>query len=238
MVAILVLNPNSTDAMTRSLQSEVESLNLPSSYQIDYYTGPVAKSPPSINNQEDADCSTKACIEDFDNRCPHIYKVYDGYLIACYSDHPLVNELQTKITRSGVVVMGIFQASMLYAMNFASQNNKAAILTSGHDWEPLLDRAITKFCANDRGSFPATKFIPTLAAGIPVLDLHKPENYPHLKDCIQQLVENDVGIILLGCAGLSSLSKRMKSEYPHLKFVDSVKVGARLLISYIEVGDI
>lgn len=238
MVAILVVNPNSTDAMTSSLQSELESLNLPSSYQLDYYTGPAAKSPPSINNQEDAECSTKACIEDFDNKCPDIYNSYNGYLIACYSDHPLVGELQRKISRPGVVVMGIFQASMLYAMNFTSENNKAAILTSGHDWESLLDRAITKFCANDPGFFPATKFIPTLAAGIPVLDLHKPENYPHLRHCIQQLVDNDVGIILLGCAGLSSLSKRMKSEFPHLKFVDSVKVGARLLIAYIEVGNI
>lgn len=238
MVSILVVNPNSTEAMTRSLQSEIESLDLPSSFHIDYYTGPATTSPPSINNQADAECSSRACIEDFNSKQSKIYDSYDGFLVACYSDHPLVNELRKRICRPGVVVMGIFQASMLYAMNFASEASKAAILTSGREWEPLLDSAITKFCAGNPDHFPTTKFIPTLASGISVLDLHKPENYPYLKQCIQRLVENEAGIVLLGCAGLSSLSHKMKSDFPQLKFVDSVKVGIRLLIAYIQVGDI
>ncbi|KAG0682037.1 hypothetical protein C6P40_005442 [Pichia californica] len=224
--------------MTDSLKSEVSSLKLHRDYLIHYYTGPVKDSPSSINNQHDAKISTKACLSDFDNNQPNIYNDYDGYLIACYSDHPLVYELQQRIQRPGVVVMGIFQASMLYAMNYASENCRAGILTSGSDWEPLLNDAIVKFCSNSNNNFPTSKFSPTLASGIPVLDLHKPECYPHLQACIQQLVDKNVRIILLGCAGLSTLSNKMKSQYPNVKFVDSVKVGIRLLIAYIQVGDI
>lgn len=224
--------------MTKSLQAEISSLNLNSRYKIKYYTGPSNHSPVSINNQDDAKKSSIACIQDFDKNFPNIYKDFDGYLIACYSDHPLINELKIRINRPNVVIMGIFQASMLYAMNYASEKCKSAILTSGNDWEPLLDNAIIKFCSCSNDGFPLKKFSHTLASNIPVLDLHKPESYPQLQNCIQRLINDDVRIILLGCAGLSTLSNRMKSDYPYVKFVDSVKVGIRLLIAYIQVGDI
>ncbi len=142
--------------------------------------------------------------------------------------------------------MGIFQASMLYALQFASEGYKAGILTSGYDWEPLLDCAIVDFIGekcNDRQnanitSIPNSKFVNTLAAGIPVLDLHKPESYVVLKEKISELVDDNVGIILLGCAGLSTLNGKMKADFPQVRFVDSVKVGIRLLISYAGIGHI
>lgn len=229
--------------MTSDLESEIKSLGLPSKYNVSYYTGPHDSAPPSINNHKDASKSTIACMQDFDTNYPDVYTNYDGYLVACYSDHPLVYELQSKMKhRTGVVVMGIFQASMLYAMNFASPKCKAAILTSGKDWEPLLNNAIVKFCTGEdsmtASNFPSNKFLQTLASGIPVLELHTPEKYPQLKQSIQKLMDNDVRIILLGCAGFSSVSTQMKSDYPNVKFVDSVKVGVRLLLAYVEVGDI
>lgn len=237
MKRILVINPNSTQEMTFSLRDEIATLSLPDTISVDYHTGPISIAPPSINNQEDAKQSTVACLQEFDDLHPHIYSSYDGYLVACYSDHPLVEKLQERV-KPGAVVMGIFQASMLYALNYTSSSCKAAILTSGKDWEILLDLAIVKFLDSGDNNFPNSKFCPTLAAGVPVLDLHKDENYPLLHGKIQQLVSKDVRIVLLGCAGLSPLNDKMKADFPMVKFVDSVKIGVRLLIAYIEVGNI
>lgn len=240
MTRILVLNPNSTREMTLSLVTEIASLDLPKSVSVEYYTGPtstVPPAPPSINNHYDAVLSSDACLQDFLENNPKYLTDFDGYLIACYSDHPLVSQLQ-KLVRPSVVVMGIFQASMLYALNYSTNYSKAAILTSGYDWEPLLDNAIMKFCSASAGSFPKDKFVNTIACGISVLDLHKPESYPLIKEKIQDLIKQDVGIILLGCAGLSSLNSKMKHDFPNIKFVDSVKVGVRLLTAYSQIGDI
>jgi Asp/Glu/hydantoin racemase len=221
--------------------TEIDSLDLPQHITIDYYTGPTETNPPappSINNHEDAVISTKACLQDFkSNNNPHYLNNYNGYLIACYSDHPLVSELQA-LVKPGTVVMGIFQASILYAMHYASSDYKAAILTSGRDWESLLDMAIIKFCASSQNKFVNDKFIPTLASDIPVLDLNKPESYPKIKMKIQNLINKKVGIILLGCAGLSCLNSKMKQDFPNIKFVDSVKVGVRILDAYIQIGNI
>lgn len=239
----LVINPNSTASMTHSLREEITNLNL--DHTIHYYTGP-RTAPASIDNQQDAELSTRTCIEDIKANHAAYLSDYDGYLIACYSDHPLVHELPKFILRSTPVVMGIFQASMLYALQFASEGYKAGILTSGYDWEPLLDCAIVDFIGekcNDRQnanitSIPNSKFVNTLAAGIPVLDLHKPESYVVLKEKISELVDDNVGIILLGCAGLSTLNGKMKADFPQVRFVDSVKVGIRLLISYAGIGHV
>lgn len=239
MTRILVVNPNSTHEITLSLANEINSLDLLKSVSVQYYTGPkttTPAAPPSINNNYDARISSEACLQDFMLNKPNYLKDFDGYLIACYSDHPLVSALP-KIVRPGAVVMGIFQASMLYALNNATNSSKAAILTSGNDWEPLLDDAIMKFCSTN-GNFPKDKFVNTLGSGIPVLELHDPKSYPQIKEKVQDLIDNGVRIVLLGCAGLSSLNSTMQKDFPFVKFVDSVKVGVYLLVAYIQIGKI
>lgn len=237
-----MINPNSTEGMTTSLKDEIDTLKLSADIHIHFYTAPkegATPAPASINNEKDARQSAQACLEDLETNHANYLTDFDGYLIACYSDHPLVSELQQRV-EPGVVVMGIFQASMLYAMNYATETCKAAILTSGKDWEPLLDSAVVKFCTSSTeiSSFPERKFAHTLAAGVSVLDLHKPDNYPIITKNIDSLIANNVGIVLLGCAGLSTLDHKMKSQYPKIKFVDSVKIGVRLLIAYIQIGNI
>lgn len=234
---ILIINPNSTQAMTSSLQKGIELLCLPNSIFVEYYTASKLSNPPapeSINNQVEAAISTEAVINDMQASKQHYFTEFDGYLIACYSDHPLVQELQ-KYTKPGAVVMGIFQASMLYALQFATETNKAAILTSGADWETILDEAVGKFCGCESDSFPHNKFENTIAAGVPVLKLHTAEAYPIIQKKIQSLIKANVGTILLGCAGLSCLTKQMKQDFPGVDFVDSVITGLKLIMAYIEM---
>lgn len=234
---ILVINPNSTGSMTAALKAEIDTLLLPASIEIEYYTASDSSfppAPPSINNQDDAVVSSDAVLADLKEKWPDHLTGFDGYLIACYSDHPLVYELNKHVSK-GSVVMGIFQASMIYALQYGTPNNKAAILTSNSEWKCILDRAISKFCGHDNNTFPHDKFVQTHAVGVPVLELHDTNTYPIIKRKVEFLIDLRVNIILLGCAGLSCWAKQLSQDFVDVKFVDSVVIGVELLISFINI---
>lgn len=227
---LLVINPNSTQSMTDSLESEINSLHLSSNITVDYYTAP-ENAPLSINNDLDAENSSNVVME---NLSEDYLKVYDGILVACYSDHPLIYKLRSV---TNAKILGIFQASIIYALQaIDNKSDKVAILTSVDEWEQILDNAIINFLGV--GSFPNDRFVHTLAANLPILKLHEPDNYNILMGKIQNLVNKNVKIILLGCAGLSTLDYKMKNDFPNIKFVDSVKIGIKQLISFIEIGNV
>ncbi|GME83501.1 unnamed protein product [Ambrosiozyma monospora] len=232
---ILIINPNSSESMTQGLSTLITTP--PSGFQLEFFTAPPT-APPSINNSEEGLLSCQECLKELKSK-PIKYLEYDGYLVGCYSDHPLVYELR-KLVGTKAQVMGIFQASVLYSLNSASEENKVAILTSGKDWEPILDEAVYRFF-NGKGavekktyseSLPPI-FIPTLAAGVDVLKLADPDNYNILKNKVNQLIAQNASTILLGCAGLATLDGKLSSDFPNVTFVDSVKAGIELLVAYI-----
>ncbi|KAK9459073.1 protein DCG1 [Lipomyces oligophaga] len=223
--------------MTQSLTSLISPQP---GIEIDYFTAPPT-APPSINNSEEGLRSCQECMKKLDSN-PEAYLKYDGYLVACYSDHPLIYELRNKsdIISNKAQIMGIFQASVLYALNSASEDRKIAILTSGKAWERILDEAIYKFF-NGRGVIDQEAtiklpsfFLPTLSAGVDVLKLAEPVNYEILKARIRSMAEKKASVILLGCAGLATLDGKFSADFPDLTFVDSVKAGIELLSAHVK----
>ena len=72
---------------------------------------------------------------------------HDGFLVACYSAHPLVESLRENTSRP---VVGIFQASIFWAL---SLGGRFGIITTTRRWgsyshriRPRFDRFITKIC--------------------------------------------------------------------------------------------
>ncbi|TID23250.1 hypothetical protein CANINC_003182 [Pichia inconspicua] len=223
--------------MTDALKPEIEALKLSSLVHVSYYTASDTSyppAPPSINNQDDAVISSEAVIADLQKNYPVHLTEFDGYLIACYSDHPLVYKLRDIVSEKAVV-MGIFQASMLYALQHSTPTGKAAILTSNNEWRPILDMAISNFCGYEDDVFPHYKFERTHAAGVPVLELHSPKSYSIIQRRVDFMTMFGIKVILLGCAGLSCWTKQLKHDFPNVKFVDSVTVGIELLISFINI---
>lgn len=221
LMEILIINPNSSRSMSQSLLDSIDRSN------IHVYTGP-SDSPKEINNDDDAILSTKAVLQDFE-RNPHYLRDYNRYLIACFSDHPLVASLKSIINPTAHV-MGIFDASMQLAMETRPKSKKAVILTSGKEWEILLDTAVRKFFNST--TWP-NSFAHTKSMGLSPLELEDPENYPLLHKTISSLAESDVSVIILGCAGLSPHLLNFKSDFPQLKFIDGVQSGIKLLSSSI-----
>lgn len=203
--------------MSRSLVQSFDSSN------IQIYTAP-NDAPKEINNDIDAALSAEVVLLDF-SKNPE-YLQYDCYLIACFSDHPLITKLKFLLDPS-CNILGIFQASIYVAL--ATQtNSKSIILTSGKEWEHLLDAAILKFF--NTTSWP-NSFEHTKAIGLNPLQLDDPSNYKTLHKMVNSLMVSGISTIILGCAGLSSQLNNFKLDFPQLEFIDGVQSGIKLLSS-------
>ncbi|KAI0473189.1 hypothetical protein GGR56DRAFT_677213 [Xylariaceae sp. FL0804] len=99
---ILVLNPNSSKAMTNAMCAVIPDMGLPYSTTITAYTAPADTSPASINDADTIAASHRAVTEDLLSLKPVpgprlqyslLLRGYDGVVVACFSVHPLVSSL-------------------------------------------------------------------------------------------------------------------------------------------------
>lgn len=202
-------------------------------FVIEYYTGPPS-APKEIDGYETSRQSAELCFPELKAKLDD----YDGFLIACFSDHPLIHQLKLI---SAKPVLGIFQSSVLYALT-QTPAKKFAILTSNNDWEKILDLSLYEFFKGpsdgDRGldhDFVKSQLpnftLPTLASNVNVLELKDPAKFKLLQSKVDKLVLEGVDVVLLGCAGLSGLDEKFGPLYPKLQFVDSVRVGVTMLVA-------
>lgn len=217
-VNILVINPNSSQKVSDNLK---DILVAPPLTKFEFYTAP-SHGPEEIT-PDLSTISGEIALEDILQR--DLISKYDGFLICCYSDHPLVHSL-AKHTKKPI--MGIMQATLLYALLSAS---KLFILTSVNEWEPVLDKGIIDFVGSD--TFPSKRFAKTKGLDVTVLGLSDPKEYAKIENRVIQVLEeykdSNIDCVLLGCAGMAGLDDKLAASFPHIKFIDSVKVGVELL---------
>jgi Asp/Glu/hydantoin racemase len=238
---ILVINPNSSKAMTNSLDQLINSLDqqLPFSAEINTYTAPAG--PPSINNENDALASAQVVLSDLEPKLSQ----YDAFLIACYSVHPLVGMLREKLAPR-LHVTGIFEASICTALSllppqFGGKKSKFGIVSTGTYWEDALSEGVKMFLGlEDLRSSARFKGVET--TGLNAIDLHTapPEEVRRkMMEATKRLVEDrDVNVICLGCAGMAGLDGIVEkalveelgeNEARHIHILDGVKAGLGLL---------
>ncbi len=249
---ILVINPNSSKSMTGLLAKMIRELNgiLPFSTEVSTYTAP--SGPPSINNDDDALASAHIVIKDLKPRLLN----YDGFLVACYSKHPLVEMLKNEVGRLNIHVLGILEASILTALSMLpfvegtpSKNYaKFGIITTGSYWEQSLKDAVGLFL--DARGYPSGdfggRFSRVQSTGLNADELHtspQEEVKKKLKKAARALLENDeaIEVICLGCAGMVGLEDIVREAweevYPTKRgsvcIVDGVKSGIGMLESMI-----
>ena len=226
-VKILVINPNSNKDMTHGLDELVASLSFsPELTQITTYTAP--SGPNSINNEEDADETAVIILKDFEEN-PKLNE-YDAYVVACYSQHPLVPALRKRQkTRDGGIkpVVGIFEASVSLSLNIVNSSglnfgvgsekecvpSKFGIVTTGKAWIPLLRMGVGAYLgAGDSEHEPQSKaFKGVESTGLNADELHTaPEEevrHRMIDATRRQLKDKDVCVVILGCAGMAGMDK-------------------------------
>lgn len=180
--------------------------------------------PPQIDSLTTQMASAAACLPLL---IPMI-KQHDAFLVACFSDHPLIGILREQVPYYKPV-MGIFQASCLFAMGLQT---KFSIVTTAKVWEALLDQGVATFLG---GSIGSSIYAGTFSTGLGVLELHqlpKQKVKERLVQCALKAVnEHGATSIILGCAGLSGLEEAIREAVKgkNIAVIDSVVAGTQLL---------
>ncbi|KAI0879920.1 Asp/Glu/hydantoin racemase [Annulohypoxylon maeteangense] len=234
---ILVLNPNSSKAMTDGLKNVIDSIDLPYSTEIYTYTAPPS-SPASINNGDDLLLSHSAVLADLSS-CNPTGLPYDGVLIACYSVHPLVTAMQLSSAYPKSVT-GIFEASILAALSLLGGDDTWGIVTTGKWWEKHLADGVDFMLGSKAGGDPNSRFRGVESTGLNASDFHDGVDpaivRQKLKEATKRLLsKGGVKVILMGCAGMAGLEAIIRSAaseaqgeefaYSELHVVDGVRAG-------------
>lgn len=224
--SILIINPNSSVGVTNNLK---DILIKPPQVQFEFYTAP-PEAPKEINGNETSILSEKVVIPDLLEK--GTIDKHDGFLVCCYSDHPLIHSLGKHTHKP---ILGIMQATLLYALLTPSVS-RLFILTSVNEWEPLLDKAITDFVG--ASEFPTKKFQKTKGLDVSVLSLSDPEEYSKISTRVKDILNKEyahdnINCVLLGCAGMAGLDEKLNESFPEVQFIDSVKVGVEFLTGLI-----
>src|SRR3982751_1186910 len=108
---ILVINPNSTEAMTRGIDEACAPLRMPGGPAIE--TATLKEGPPGIESQQDVD----GLIPPLTSFVRKNESKYAPFVIACYSDPGLFSV--RKVTKKPV--LGIAECGILTAMTLGAK---------------------------------------------------------------------------------------------------------------------
>lgn len=224
-LSLLVVNPNSSEKVTTNLE---KILVAPPGVDLTFYTAP-SSAPKEIDGNHTSILSEHSVLPDL--LAKDVASKYDGFLICCYSDHPLIYSFGKHTKKP---ILGIMQATLLYSLLNPSVN-KLFILTSVDEWELILDNAITSFIGTTE--FPAKKFQKTKALNVSVLNLSDPNEfakiYNKVKKFLDEYANDSIDCVLLGCAGMAGLDSKLTEAFPGIQFIDSVKIGVELLTGLV-----
>jgi Asp/Glu/hydantoin racemase len=206
----------------------------------DHFTAP--SGPKSINNEDDAAESVNHCLP----ALRQILDRHDGFLVACYSQHPLVPLLKEEavIKSSRKPVTGIFEASVSSSLQLIHPNEKFGIISTGKVWEDILSEATAAFLGTASERFAGVE-----TTGLNATDLHDApadEVRKRMKDAVKRLLrKGSVGAICLGCAGMAGMDKMVREacveelgdvEGKGVKIVDGVVAGVAWLEGAVRAG--
>jgi len=169
-----------------------------------FFTGP--RGPPSINDAETAAESAACCIEPLKAQI----NLYDAFVVACYSVHPLVDQLKA-LTRKPVV--GIFEASITTCLHLLGPNETFGIVSTGKIWETLLTDGVHGFLGlpSSAGRNIATRFAGVETTGLTATELHETDFdqvQTLMKAATSRLIhtsDGKLGAVCLGCAAMAGL---------------------------------
>ena len=223
-INILVINPNSSRSMTEALQPVLSDLLHPALI-VGYQTGPEA-SPPSINDVTTAVASAAHTFASL-REGQHINGAedHDAFLVACFSDHPLVEMLREHTTKP---VLGILEASIMHSL---ALGRPFGIVTTGKYWEKALTEGVRRiFGSADLGG----AFVGVESTGLNALELHEAEEdvvRAALREAASRMVARGARTIITGCAGMSGMEEALLAgcDGTRIVVVDAVRSGITVL---------
>jgi allantoin racemase len=215
---ILFINPNTTHSFTDRVRAVAEQYASPNTQVIALNPESGPRSIECVYDELLSSAGTiEVALQNIDN--------FDGFVIACYSDHPTVYALR-EITDKPVI--GIAEASMYIACMLGY---KFSVVTTNDEWEPLLWDAVKHYGLAERCASVRTTGMAVLA-----LESDEEAEYKNVLDAAKMaMLEDGAEVICLGCAGMSGLDKRLEAEL-RIPVVDGVVGALKLLEGLVGYG--
>ncbi len=191
---ILVINPNSTEAVTRGIDEACEPLRLQGGPGIDSVT--LKEGPPGVETQQHVDGVVAPLI----NLVRAKEKDYDAFVIACYSD-PGLHSIR-EVTKKPV--LGISECGILTALTLGQKFGVIAI----------LKESIARHLRYVGALGVSERMAGELPVGLPVTELSDE------KKTFGRMVEVGIAlrdthgadVVVMGCAGMARYRKPLQDE--------------------------
>jgi len=213
---ILVINPNTTAAMTAKIGAAARQAASPGTEIIAVNPG---MGPVSIEGHYDEALSVPGLLHEI-RAAGHV----DGVVIACFGDPGL--DAAREIATGPVI--GIAEAAMHAASFLATGFSVVTTLRrTCVIAEHLAERyGMARFCRKVR------------ASDLAVLELDEPGSNARailLDECRRAIAEDGAGAIVLGCAGMADLAAEFSAELG-VPVIDGVGMAVRLVESLVALG--
>lgn len=207
---ILAINPNTTEAMTRDIESQAR-LYAAGDTEVEAISP--RWGPASIEGHLEDELAAVATLEAIAERAGE----YDGVIIACYGDPGLYAAREL----SPVPVVGIAEASMLMACMVAHRFSVVTVLPR---IRPMVEDVVARYgltarCASVR------------ATSLAVLDIERDPDAAEREiaaEAARAIAEDGAEAICLGCAGMGPLDRRVQDTLG-VPVIDGVAAAVKLL---------
>ncbi|OOF91763.1 hypothetical protein ASPCADRAFT_210752 [Aspergillus carbonarius ITEM 5010] len=218
---ILLINPNSTQFMTDNCITLLTP-TLPADVELHGLTAP-HPAPSAIEGVLDGVLSAAAALR----AVLPVADQYDAFLVACYSDHPLIRALREELPAP---VMGIMEASLFAARTVGDRFG--IVVTSARSKvihaDAIRQAGLDGFCAGVE------------ACGLGVLELDSKAEEDVVEamcGAAKTLVTQGADTIILGCAGMVRLKGQMeKAVGEDVQVIDGVVAGVHQLVALVRMG--
>ena len=215
MSTILVINPNSTEAVTRGIDEACTPLRMPGGPQIEALT--LKEGPPGIETQQHVD-----------GVVPHLLNVIrtqaaEAYVIACYSD-PGLHTLR-EATRKPV--LGISECGILTALTLGQKFGVIAILQKSI---PRHLRYMGALGVMDR-------LAAELPVGLSVVELqNQDKTFGRMVDVGRRLRdEHGADVVVMGCAGMARYRTPLQQALG-VPVVEPTQAAVAMAIGRVRLG--
>jgi allantoin racemase len=191
---ILVINPNSTEVVTRGIDEAVEPLRMPGGPAIDCVT--LTEGPPGIETQQHVDGVVAALLKLVREK----EDLYAAFVIACYSD-PGLHSLREATKKP---VLGISECGILTALTLGQKFGVISILKQSI---PRHLRYVGALGVSERlaGDLPV---------GLRVVELSdEKKTFRRMVDVGKALRDtHGADVVIMGCAGMARYRKPLQDE--------------------------
>jgi Asp/Glu/hydantoin racemase len=214
---ILVINPNSTEAVTRGIDEACAPLRIEGGPGIDSVT--LKEGPPGVETQQHVDGVVAPLINLVRSR----EKDYDAFVIACYSD-PGLHSIR-EVTKKPV--LGISECGILTALTLGQKFGVIAI----------LKQSIARHLRYVGALGVSERMAGELPVGLPVTELSdEKKTFGRMVEVGKALRDtHGADVVVMGCAGMARYRKPLQDEI-RIPVVEPTQAAVAMAIARVRLN--